>query len=89
MFHDLCWHFAGASRSGLDLSLQELRRAVHEPVGEERVTTGQGTGALASSPVESGIGPARASARWRGRRLFTDGAFSPEEIIKRIEAVTP
>ena len=82
--------YAGASPSHidqvLDLSLKELRRVVREPVSadEMQLAKEQAVSSVLLSLESSG---ARAGALAR-QEIIHGRWFSPEEIIKRIEAVT-
>jgi predicted Zn-dependent peptidase len=82
--------YAGASPANidqvLDLSLQELRKVVREPVTEEELVLAkeQAVSSVLLSLESSGsrVGALARQEIIHGRR------FSPEEIIKRVEAVT-
>src|SRR5713226_8406403 len=82
--------YAGASPTNidqvLDLSLQELRRVVREPVLDEelRLAKEQGISSVLLS-LESSSARVGALAR---QEIIHGRRFSPEEIIRRIEAVT-
>lgn len=71
----------------LDLSLQELRRAVHEPVGEDELQLAKEQ-ALASVLLSLESSGSRVGALAR-QEIIHGRRISPDEIIKRIEAVTP
>ena len=71
----------------LDLSLQELRRAVHEPVGEDELQLAKEQ-ALASVLLSLESSSSRVGALAR-QEIIHGRRISPDEIIKRIEAVTP
>ncbi len=82
--------YAGASPANidqvLDLCLQELRKVVREPVTEEELTLAkeQAVSSVLLSLESSG---ARVGALAR-QEIIHGRRFSPEEIIKRVEAVT-
>ena len=83
--------YAGTSPEQLDevlsLSLAELRRALREPVSTEelRIVKDQ---AVAS--ILLGLESTSARAGTLARQEITHGTwFAPDEIIRRIEAVTP
>ena len=82
--------YAGASPENvdqfLDLSLQELRRIVREPVSvdELKLAKEQATSSVLLSLESSG---ARVGALAR-QEIIHGRRFSPDEIIRRIEAVT-
>src|SRR5256884_2507508 len=83
--------YAGASPSNLDqvldLSLKEMRRAVREPISadEMQLAKEQAISSVLLSLESSG---ARAGALAR-QEIIHGRWFSPEEIIGRIQAVTP
>jgi predicted Zn-dependent peptidase len=71
----------------LDLSLAELRRVLREPVGadELRLVKDQ-----AVSSILLGLESTSARAGTLARQEITHGTwFSPDEVIRRLEAVTP
>jgi predicted Zn-dependent peptidase len=83
--------YAGTSPSQLDevlsLALAELRRVVHEPVGEEELQLAKDQ-AVAS--ILLGLESTSARAGSLARQEMTHGRrISPDEIIARLEAVTP
>lgn len=82
--------YAGASPANLDevldLSLQELRRVVHEPVTEEELALAKEQ-AISSVLLSLESSGARVGALAR-QEIIHGRRFSPEEIIKRVEAVT-
>ena len=71
----------------LDLSLQELRRAVHEPVAEEELQLAKEQ-AIASVLLSLESSSSRVGALAR-QEIVHGRRISPEEIIRSIEAVTP
>jgi len=71
----------------LDLSLQELRRAVHEPVATEELQLAKEQ-AIASVLLSLESSSSRAGALAR-QEIVHGRRISPEEIIRSIEAVTP
>ena len=83
--------YAGASPSHLDqvldLSLKEMRRAVREPVGADELQLAKEQ-AVASVLLSLESSGARAGALAR-QEIIHGRWFSPQEIIERIEAVTP
>jgi predicted Zn-dependent peptidase len=71
----------------LDLALAELRRVVREPVGEEELQLAKDQ-AVAS--ILLGLESTSARAGSLARQEITHGRrISPDEIIARLEAVTP
>src|SRR5258708_28768492 len=83
--------YAGASPANidqvLDLSLQELRKVVREPVTEEELTLAkeQAVSSVLLSLESSGsrVGALARQEIIHGRRI------TPDEIIRSIESVTP
>ncbi len=71
----------------LDLSLHELRRAVHEPVGEDELQLAKEQ-AIASVLLSLESSSSRVAALAR-QEIIHGRRISPDEIIKSIEAVTP
>jgi predicted Zn-dependent peptidase len=71
----------------LDLSLQELRRAVHEPVGEAELQLAKEQ-AIASVLLSLESSSSRVGALAR-QEIIHGRRISPDEIIRRIEAVSP
>ncbi len=71
----------------LDLSLHELRRAVHEPVGEDELQLAKEQ-AIASVLLSLESSSSRVGALAR-QEIIHGRRISPDEIIKSIEAVTP
>lgn len=71
----------------LDLSLLELRRAVHEPVGEDELQLAKEQ-AIASVLLSLESSSSRVGALAR-QEIIHGRRISPDEIIKSIEAVTP
>ena len=71
----------------LDLSLQELRRAVHEAVGEEELQLAKEQ-AIASVLLSLESSSSRVGALAR-QEIIHGRRISPEEIIRSIEAVSP
>jgi predicted Zn-dependent peptidase len=82
--------YAGASPANvdqvLDLSLQELRRVVREPVSEEELQLAKEQ-AISSVLLSLESSGARAGALAR-QEIIHGRHFSTEEIIRRVEAVT-
>jgi len=82
--------YAGASPTNidqvLDLSLQELRRIVREPVSEDELRLAKEQ-AISSVLLSLESSSARVGALAR-QEIIHGRRFSPEEIIRRIEAVT-
>ena len=82
--------YAGASPANidqvLDLSLQELRRAVREPVSEEELALAKEQ-AISSVLLSLESSSARVGALAR-QEIIHRRRFSPEEIIRRVDAVT-
>lgn len=83
--------YAGTSPSQLDdvldLSLAELRRAVNEPVSEEEL---QLVKDQSISSILLGLESSGARATTLARQEIVHGhRIPPEEVIKRIESVTP
>jgi predicted Zn-dependent peptidase len=70
----------------LDLSLQELRRAVREPIGEDELQLAKEQ-ALASVLLSLESSSSRVGALAR-QEIIHGRRISPNEIIKHIEAVT-
>jgi predicted Zn-dependent peptidase len=83
--------YAGTSPSHLDqvldLSLQELRRAVHEPVSDEELQLAKEQ-AIASVLLSLESSSSRVGALAR-QEIIHGRRISPAEIIEWIEAVTP
>ena len=83
--------YAGTSPSHLDqvldLSLQEMRRAVREPVAEDELQLAKEQ-AIASVLLSLESSSSRVGALAR-QEIFHGRRISPDEIIERIEAVTP
>jgi len=71
----------------LDLSLHELRRAVHEPVGEDELQLAKEQ-AIASVLLSLESSSSRVAALAR-QEIIHGRRISPDEIIKSIEEVTP
>ncbi|MDX6559845.1 MAG: hypothetical protein QOF72_2894, partial [Blastocatellia bacterium] len=71
----------------LDLSLQELRNAVHEPVSEDELQLAKEQ-AIASVLLSLESSSSRVGALAR-QEIFHGRRISPDEIIRSIEAVTP
>jgi predicted Zn-dependent peptidase len=71
----------------LDLSLEELRRIVHESVPEDELTLAKDQ-AISSILLGLESSSARASALAR-QEIIHGRRISPEEIIQQLEAVTP
>src|SRR6266404_1105071 len=71
----------------LDLSLQELRRAVHEPVAEEELQLAKEQ-AIASVLLSLESSSSRVGALAR-QEIVHGRRISPDDIIKSIEAVSP
>jgi predicted Zn-dependent peptidase len=71
----------------LDLSLQELRRAVREPVSEDELQLAKEQ-AIASVLLSLESSSSRVGALAR-QEIFHGRRISPDEIIRYIEAVTP
>lgn len=71
----------------LDLSLQELRRAVREPVAEDELQLAKEQ-AIASVLLSLESSGSRVGALAR-QEIFHGHRISPDEIIRYIEAVTP
>src|ERR1700704_4312394 len=71
----------------LDLSLQELRSAAHEPVGEDELQLAKDM-AIASVLLSLESSSSRVGALAR-QEIIHGRRISPDEIIRRIEAVTP
>lgn len=71
----------------LDLSLAELRRAVHDPVSEEELQLAKEQ-ALASVLLSLESSSSRVGALAR-QEIIHGRRITPDEIIKSIEAVTP
>ncbi|HSU88147.1 MAG TPA: insulinase family protein, partial [Terriglobia bacterium] len=71
----------------LDLSLQELRRSVHEPVAAEELQLAKEQ-AIASVLLSLESSSSRVGALAR-QEIVHGRRISPEEIIRSIEAVTP
>jgi predicted Zn-dependent peptidase len=71
----------------LDLSLQELRRAVREPVSEDELQLAKEQ-AIASVLLSLESTSSRVGALAR-QEIFHGRRISPDEIIGYIEAVTP
>ncbi len=70
-----------------DLSLEELRRIVHEPVPEEELQLAKDQ---AISSILLGLESSSARAGALARQEIIHGRYlSPEEILQQIEAVTP
>jgi predicted Zn-dependent peptidase len=67
--------------------LQELRRAVQEPIGEDELQLAKEQ-ALASVLLSLESSSSRVGALAR-QEIIHGRRISPDEIIKRIEAVTP
>jgi len=82
--------YAGASPANidqvLDLSLQELRKVVREPVTEAELVLAKEQ-AISSVLLSLESSGARAGALAR-QEIIHGRRFSPEEIIRRVEAVT-
>ena len=82
--------YAGASPANidqvLDLSLQELRKVVREPVTEAELALAKEQ-AIASVLLSLESSGARVGALAR-QEIIHGRRFSPEEIIRRVEAVT-
>jgi predicted Zn-dependent peptidase len=82
--------YAGTSPGHLDqvvdLSLEELRRAVHEPVSSEELQLAKAQ-AVSSVLLSLESSSSRVGALAR-QEIIHGRRFSPEEIIRRIEAVT-
>ena len=82
--------YAGASPANidqvLDLSLQELRKVVREPVTEEELVLAKEQ-AISSVLLSLESSGARAGALAR-QEIIHGRRFSPEETIRRVEAVT-
>jgi predicted Zn-dependent peptidase len=83
--------YAGTSPANLDqvldLSLQELRQAVREPVGEDELQLAKEQ-AIASVLLSLESSSSRVGALAR-HEIFHGRRISPDEIIGYIEAVTP
>jgi predicted Zn-dependent peptidase len=83
--------YAGASPSNLDqvleLSLKEMRRAVREPVSDDELQLAKEQ-AVASVLLSLESSGSRAGALAR-QEIVHGRWFSPQEIIDRIQAVTP
>jgi predicted Zn-dependent peptidase len=83
--------YAGTSPAHLDqvleLSLQELRRAVHEPVGEDELQLAKEQ-AIASVLLSLESSSSRVGALAR-QEIIHGRRISPDEIIRRIELVSP
>src|SRR5207237_4495825 len=70
----------------LDLSLQELRRAVHQPVGEDELQLAKEQ-AIASVLLSLESSSSRVGALTR-QEIIHGRRISPDEIIRHLEAVT-